>query len=173
MKRYLIPTIIILVLASGLFIGCNNDYEQRLAMLEQQVRELSTENRLQPRVLEKKDVEAPNLYQLPLQLKVGDRVEGEISITPTDGRLYGKVKDPHGNILLETPRYDPGIFAGRSGEGGGEAWLVVPRFVVPPWRFAFIAATDGEYKLEITCRPRGSGHPQPVAYLKIVQYTGN
>jgi len=151
---------------SVLLSGCNTDSQQRIAKLEQQVQELSNENRLQPRVIEKKDVEARNPYQLPLQLKVGDRVEGEVSFTPSDGRLYGEVYDPYGNVLFQTPRIDLG--AGRQ---------IVQRFVSSPWRFAFIAATDGEYKLEITCRPsrvvKEQGNPQPVAHLRIVHYTGN
>ena len=118
-------------------------------------------NRLQPRVIEK-DVEAPSDYQLPLQLKVGDRVEGEVCITPPDGCLYGKVKDPYGNILVETPRIDIVVVFPT---GGGTMNKIERRVVDSPWRFAFIAATDGEYTLEVTYRYS--------AHLKIVHYTGN
>jgi len=174
MKRYLIPILIPLVLVSVLLLGCNgisssepkaSDYQQRIAELEQQVaaltkqgQELSNENRLEPKVIEK-DVEAPSDYQLPLQLKVGDRVEGEVSITPGEGAyiLFGKVKDPYGNILVETPRIDIVYIGGME--------RVERRVVDSPWRFAFIAATDGEYKLGVTYRYS--------AHLKIIHYTGN
>jgi len=172
MKRYLIPILIILVLALGVFIGCNNDYEQRLARLEQQAEELSNEKKLEPKVIEK-DIEIPNsaslvYYWLPFNLKAGDRVEGEVSITfydprQSENRMYGKVKDPYENILVETSHIN--VKAGQ----------VVDDFPrVNPWRFAFIASTNGEYELGVSV-PTGVVNPpaNPVAHVKIVQYTSN
>ena len=183
MKRYLIPILIPLVLVSVLLSGCNgvsssepkaSDYQQRIAELEQQVaaltkqvQELSNENRLQPRVIEK-DIEIPNsarlvYYWLPFYLKAGDRVEGEVSITfyntvVSGNRMYSKVEDPYGNILVETSHV---------AVAGGGAVDDFPR--VNPWRLTFIAATDGEYKLGVSF-PTGllNAPAASVAHLKIV-----
>lgn len=179
MKRYLTSLLVIPVLVSVLLSGCGTDSQQRIAKLEQQVaaltkqaQELSNENRLEPNVIEK-DIEIPNsamnYYWLPFYLTAGDRVEGEVSITVyntllSGNRLSGKVEDPYGNILVETSHL--------GFKANGQAVNDFPR--VNPWRFAFIASTDGEYKLGVSF-PTGVVNPPAasVAHLKIVHYTGN
>ena len=172
MKRYLIPILIITVLVSVFLLGCNgvssaepkaSDYEQRLAKLEQQMQELSVENALPPKVIEKDwDSGASKYsdYSLPFNLKVGDRVEGEVSITPNQSApvVVGEVRDPYGNRIVETWTV---------GSRGGFA----PNHGFP-WRFAFIAPTDGEYKIRVYVIG-GISTGKPVAHLKIVVYTND
>ncbi len=96
---------------------------------------------------------------LPFYLKVGDRVEGEVSID--EGVFYGdryidrrafigsvgsRVKDPYGNIVV---RAEHGF----------------------PWKFAFIAYTYGEYELEVYFTAQVQ-QIQPSAHLKITRYEG-
>ncbi len=142
MKRYLIVVLVISVLVSVFLVGCSgvspsepkaSDYEQRLAKLEQQMQELTAENRLQPRTIEKDIETTTSEYSLPFDLKVGDRVEGEVSFTSSPFIAIGDVKDPYGNQVVVTlnwvnHNYAPSLF---------------------PWRFAFIAATDGAYKVRM------------------------
>jgi len=181
MKRYLISILIIPVLVSVLLLGCNgisssepkaSDYQQRIAELERQVaaltkqvRELSTNNPSQPRVIEK-DVKVPyevraskeeiEESRLPFQLKAGDRVEGEVSLINYTATIVSEVRDPYGNQVVQTRYITTRGSVGLSGF---------------PWRFAFIASTDGEYELRVfytvptsTMDLKG----QPVAHLKIV-----
>lgn len=162
MKWYLILILITLVLTSGVIISCNNDYEQRIANLEQQVavltkqvQELSTEDRLEPRVIEK-DVEFnENGYRLQFNLEAGDRVEGEVSIIVCYQAVFSEVKDPYGNIIVESRRI---------------LWRVYPPTYKGlqkyPWSFAFIAATEGEYELRVY----SSTTKAQLAHVKIVHY---
>jgi len=155
MKRYLMPIVTILVLISGLTGGCSQESEQ--------VQEPSSKDTLTPKVIEK-DVEIVYDWRerevLPFYLKVGDRVEGEVSIV-NEGVFYGDrfieqrafigfvaslVEDPYGNIIVEARHHFP-------------------------WRFAFIAYTDGEYELGVYFTAQVQDI-QPSAHLKIICYEG-
>ncbi len=179
MKRYVIPIVIVFVLTVGVVVGCDglpssepeaSNYEQRIAELEKQVQELSNKNGLQPRIIEK-DIEYPNGYLLPFYLKVGDRVEGEVSFTyrpetPSSG-VEAEVKDPYENIVVDTRQL---LF-----QGGRVRDKFQGIVLGQPWRFSFIASTDGEYKLGVYFKTTSLSFEdlKPVVHMKIVHYTGN
>ncbi len=178
MKRYLIPIIVVvLVLVSILLLGCNgtspsepkaSDYQQRITELERQVAALtkqtpwqSTNSQSKPRVIEgDSDITIANKWEGRLQfhLMAGDRVEGEVSLSSyvNINDIVGEVKDPFGNQVVQTRQMDD----------RGIVW-----FAGFPWRFAFIASTDGEYELRISNRSPSSH--QPTAHMRIVCYTDN
>lgn len=158
MKQYLIPIVTILVLILGMIGGCSQKPEQ--------VHEPSSKDTLTPRVIEK-DVEIKYDWRgrgvLPFYLKVGDRVEGEVSIYPIDngGRfelfVVAEVIDPYGNMPAQT------WHSTQSGGIGSKSF---------PWRFAFIAYTDGEYELSVYFKDQVQGLT-PSAHLKITIYEGD
>jgi hypothetical protein len=156
MKQYLIAISIVLVLILGMIGGCSQKPEQ--------VHEPSSKDALTPRVIEK-DVEIKHYWRerevLPFYLKVGDRVDGEVSIID-EGVFYNDrfieqkafvhsvgslVKDPYGNNVVEARHSFP-------------------------WRFAFIAYTDGEYELSVYFTT-GVEYITPSAHLKITIYEGD
>jgi len=167
MKRYLIPILLaIFVLASGLWVGCDTDNQQRIAELEQQVaalaeqvQELSSKDALPPKVIEK-ELEPGTLFSpidwLPFHLKVGDRVEGEVSVSHGESVVAGQVRDPYGNVVIQTRHIGlDGVIRKRGF----------------PWRFAFIAYIDGEYELGVFRTATLGGQSQPSAHLKITIYS--
>ena len=94
---------------------------------------------------------------LSFYLKVGDRVEGEVSLNKDalEPRVFeamgrfvcGIVNDPYGNTIVQRD------------------------YMTKPWRFAFIAYTDGDYDLGVYF----SGQVQdltPSAHIKITIYEG-
>ncbi len=150
MKRYLIPIVTILVLISGLMGGCSQESEQ--------VQEPSSQDTLTPKVIEK-DVEIKysvrEIDPLRFYLKVGDRVEGEVTLNQEamEPRVFeamgrsviGIVKDPYGNTIVERD------------------------YMTKPWRFAFISYTNGEYELRVMFSGQVQGL-SPSAHLKITCY---
>jgi len=168
MKRYLVSILLsILVLASGLGVGCSGvaseptstDTQQRIAELEQQVaalaeqvQELSAEDALPSKVIEK-DVKEVSTYllvggnpelkdrqTLRFQLVAGDRVEGEVSISHINGtnQALSWVRDPYENKILQS--------ASRLRSIEANQFKSAQKY---PWRFAFTADTNGEYILEV------------------------
>ena len=91
-------------------------------------------------------------------MKVGDRVEGEVSLNKDalEPRVFeamgrfviGIVKDPYGNTIVERD------------------------YMTKPWRFAFIAYTNGEYELGVVFSGQVQGL-SPSAHLKISCYEGD
>jgi len=151
MKQYLIPISIVLVLILGVIGGCSQKPEQ--------VHELSTKDVLTPKVIEKDVIikyQPKEVEWLRFNLKVGDRVEGEVSLNKdalepmvfeATGRfVIGIVTDPYGNTIVERDA------------------------MTKPWRFAFIAYTNGEYGLRV----KFSGQVQSLvsAHVKITCYEG-
>ncbi len=68
---------------------------------------------------------------ITFSLVPGSRVEGEVSTTHPDS-TFCRILDPYGNRILET-RYNNSQISTQD----------------YPWRFAFIAATSGEYTLQV------------------------
>lgn len=160
MKRYSILILAFLVLGSGVMAGCSQKPEQ--------VQELSSGGALTPKVIEK-DVEVNagifEVEYLPFYLKVGDRVEGEVSVSHTKGMfggsavMVGQVRDPYSNVVVQSSH-----LTFRS-----EYWEKLGF----PWRFAFIAYTDGEYRLSVFHYPNvfeAARQNPPSAHLKITVY---
>ena len=170
MKRYLMP-ILVAILAIGIIfeVSCDSsqqriaELEQQVAALTQQVKGLTAEDASPTWVLED-DVEAEVIYGnknpdwLPFDLKVGDRVEGEVSVSNGEPIVVGEVRDPYGNVVAQTSHI---TFQGEYWENSGF-----------PWRFAFIAYTEGKYQLRVFPFFTLQGG-QPSAHLKITCYGGH
>ena len=171
MKRYLIPISIVLVLILGVIGGCSHKPEQVHEPTPEQVYEPSSKDALTPKVIEK-DVEIKFRHterdRLSFYLKVGDRVEGEVSLNKDalEPRVFkamghfviSEVRDPYGNVVVQTRCLNS---YGEHFDNSGF-----------PWGFAFIASTDGEYELRVFF----SGQVQsltPSAHLKITCYEGD
>lgn len=164
MKRYLI-SILVAILAIGIIFqaSCTGSQQQiaelehKVATLAEQVQELSTKDALTPKVIEKDvEVNSRGIEYLPFYLKVGDRVEGEVSVSHGESIVVGQVRDPYGNVVVQTSHI---TFRGEYWENSGF-----------PWRFAFIAYTDGEYRLRVFRYVTLGGQSQPSAHLKITCY---
>lgn len=112
MKRYLMP-ILVAILAIGIIfeVSCDSS-QQRIAELEQQVAALTqqvrrTEAASASWVIEddmpvETVVGWKNPYRLSFDLKVGDRVEGEVTVDGQESIVIGQVKDPYENIVVQT-----------------------------------------------------------------------
>ena len=152
MKRYFTPIVTILVLLSGLLLGCGSEPASNKSPTHK--------NTLTPKVIEK-DVEIVYDWRerevLPFYLKVGDRVEGVVSLNEgTYHFIIGEVRDPYGNVVVQTSGVNLHGYFENSGF---------------PWRFAFIAYTDGEYELRVLYRHQVQRGPS--AHLKITIYEGD
>lgn len=105
---------------------------------------------------------------LRFQVEAGNRVEGEVILTKYHFSepgvpisigvepVFARVRDPYGNIILETSY-------SKTPEGFYRAHQKYP------WQFAFFAPTGGEYSLQVamfTYTP-GSGYE---AHLKVTVY---
>ena len=86
---------------------------------------------------------------LRFEVEAGHRVEGIVTVwklddakTPVQGGafLFGFVVDPHGNIVSETAKKPLGK------PGQLYPWTSQQAY---PWKFSFIAATSGEYRLRV------------------------
>lgn len=117
--------------------------------------------------------QARDTNTLKFQLATGNRVEGEVALTqviphsdgpntldPVEGEKYlfafAFVKDPYGNKIVQTAK---------------QASNVTLSDQVFPWRFAFTAATAGEFALEVNTGAiilQGSGLS---AHLKVTIYS--
>ena len=74
-------------------------------------------------------------------------VEGEVTVSKTDASIYADVKDPYGNIILQSARK---TFASTSrGQFGGTPILGKSSEQRYPWQFAFVAAATGNYTLTV------------------------
>lgn len=153
------------ILTAGMVFGtsCSSD-EQRISELEQQVELLaqqlqSTEN-MSPTWVHEDDfpVESiigwENPYKLTFNLKVGDRIEGEVTIDGKESIVVGQVKDPYGNIISKTNWINP---------YGGFHYIENSGF---PWRFAFIAQTEGQFEVRVFTYSGSAGQ----SHLKIMCY---
>jgi len=165
MKRCLLA-ILVAILAVGIILGvsCSNS-QQRITELERQVESLTQQIRPSEAaslswVLED-DVKVEVIYGnknpnwLPFDLNVGDRVEGEVSVSHGERIVVGEVRDPYENIVVQTSHITP---QGEFWENSGF-----------PWRFAFIASTEGNYQLRVFSFSTLHGG-QPSAHLKITCY---
>lgn len=161
MKQYLI-LIAVLVVSMVFVVSCSREgsqpistnTQQRIAELERQVASLTEQTEVgknEPRTLVlEKDVPVKtvigrkNENWLSFSLRIGDRVEGEVSILVPEGspstytwKVVGQVKDPYGNVVVKTNDVI---------DSGGLKLVSNRGF---PWRFAFIADTEGEYKVHV------------------------
>ncbi|MFC1984720.1 hypothetical protein ACFLU0_01755 [Chloroflexota bacterium] len=82
---------------------------------------------------------------LIIPLKVGERVEIEVTKGET-GRLFSSVTDPYGNKIAESA-WELQVSQAISLKTGGLTHIK-RNLQEYPWRFAFIAATGGNYILE-------------------------
>ncbi len=89
-----------------------------------------------------------NPYRLPFDLKVGDRVEGEVTVDGQESIVVGQVKDPYRNIVVQTDWVHP---------YGGFQYIENRGF---PWRFAFIAYTEGQYEVRMFTYSGSAGQAQ-------------
>jgi hypothetical protein len=112
---------------------------------------------------------------LRFDLIAGNRVDGEVTIceanedgttTPIQGRVmvFAFVIDPNGNIVLQTSA--PGTIPPEL--SGMHTTQTYPTQTYP-WRFSFIAATTGEFSLEVNTG-RWETSPIYVAHLKVTIY---
>ena len=112
---------------------------------------------------------------LRFELEAGNRVEGEVttwqynedgSTTPAQGRVkvFAFVRDPNKNIVLENSA--PG--ATLPDLSGIHTTQTYPAQAYP-WRFSFIAATTGEFSLEVNTG-RWETFPTYGAHLKVTVY---
>jgi len=84
---------------------------------------------------------------LTIPLKAGERVEVEVapSVTPNTSLVLSTLIDPFGNIIAKSASRTITEPHGSTVKTGQV--LSTQKY---PWRFAFIAATDGDYILEVT-----------------------
>ena len=90
--------------------------------------------------------------QRSFQLKIGDRVEGEVNASEDSAKV--RVLDPYSNILTETSIRTQSI----------QGYAMSYSTQEYPWQFAFYAATDGEYIIQI------SSQPDVIINIKITVY---
>lgn len=114
---------------------------------------------------------------LKFQVEAGNRVEGEVAVstyylkipTVTEGYQYGLkrglVTDPYENIIIQS-------FVMERNEKGQIVFLRSAGY--DSWRFAFIAATTGEYKVEAFIRCSNydliTDPPPIVSTIKVTVY---
>lgn len=167
MKQHLI-LIAILVVGMVFVVSCSRDGSQPTSTnTQQQVAEPESGNKEPQTWVFEKDVPVETIIGkknenwLPFSLEIGDRVEGEVSIEVPEGapstytwKVVGQVKDPYGNIVVKT---DDVI------DSGGLKLVSNTGF---PWRFAFIAYTEGEYKVHVFTYSSGG----QTAHLKVTCY---
>ena len=169
MKRYLIPIpVAILVLTSGVLVGCAQKPESPAsAETPEQAKPTSESPSPQEEVaiwvLEDdvvvKVIGGTPRPTLPFDLKVGDRVEGEVSVSHGERVVVAQVRDPYGNMVVKNSYIDA-------------MGIVIYRGF--PWRFAFTASTNGEYMLEIWARGVAwKTEGEPLAHLKITCYSSH
>ena len=165
MKRCLLA-ILVAILAIGIIFGasCSNS-QQRITELERQVESLTQQIRpseaasvswvLEDDMPVETVVGWKNPYRLPFDLKVGDRVEGEVTVDGQESIVIGQVKDPYENIVVQTDWVHP--------VGGKFNYIENRGF---PWRFAFVAYTEGQYEIRMFTYWGSAGQ----AHLKITCY---
>lgn len=100
------------------------------------------------------------------QVEGGNRVEGEVSVwryneggttapeISQPNSVYCQVRDPFGNIILKSSRYE-------TTQGA------IVSYQEYPWQFAFFTATSGEYSLQVLS---GTTHTIYGAHLKVTVY---
>lgn len=178
MKRYVsLFLLVMLVLASALPTGCVQEAQPTPTP--------TPEPTPLPKVFEK-DVEyivstwwfgqIPEIrerHTLRFDLVAGNRVEGEVTILRIEdgtiiegtGPFFALVRDPYWNIILQTAP-DQVVPPELSG-------MHTTQYIhtqVYPWRFSFIAATSGEFSLEVNTGQweiQGAGYD---AHLKVTVY---
>lgn len=166
MKRYLVLILVaIFVLASGVLMGCGQRPESPVSPTTPEQTgptPESPQDEVPIWVLED-DVVVGTIGQprakIPFDLKVGDRVEGEVSVNHSESLVIAQVRDPYGNTVVETSYV---VWS------GGLKYISNRGF---PWRFAFTASANGEYMLHIWAMgvvAETTG--QPSAHLKITCY---
>jgi len=168
MKRYFILILVaILVLTSGVLVGCGQKPESPASpttpeQTEPTPESPSPQDEVPIWVLED-DVAVRTIgsppVKLPFDLKVGDRVEGKVSVNHSESQVIAQVRDPYGNTVVETSYV---VWS------GGLRYVRNRGF---PWRFAFTASANGEYMLQIWATGVVAGTTgQPSAHLKITCY---
>jgi len=182
MKPYLTPILIILVLASGLLVGCDQGANPKPfpspESAGEEILENTPENQelLAPKVFEKHieavspasywlvregkveviDLREPQTLRFPVA--IGNRMEGEVTFS-RDSILsvFSQVRDPYKNIVAQSAR---------SQRSDGTTYSAQKY----PWRFAFIAAATGEYSLQVDSgNSQLMGEPLAV-HLKVTVY---
>lgn len=154
-----------MLLSTILETGCADNDSKRIEELERQVEALTKQLEQQqsdkalPFQVFEKDVEAvhqvvnpnPNIKEeqaLTFRLLVGDRVEGNVTIT--GGRsdtLIAAVIDPYNNRLFQSATKEEHIHVHEQG-------TMITRHLLAnvqeyPWKFGFIAASTGDYTLAV------------------------
>jgi hypothetical protein len=101
-----------------------------------------------PKVFEK-TTNVTGLYPdqtLEFYAATGSMVEGEVIAAKTDVQIWAELRDPYGNIIVQSARK---TFATTSrGQWGGVPILGQYSEQRSPWQFAFVAAATGNYTLE-------------------------
>lgn len=105
-----------------------------------------------PKVFEKTITEkAKNIAEIQEQIlefyaTSGSIVEGEVAVSKTDAVIYAEVRDPYENVIVRSARKpDLIINPWQDYRATGILEFSSQKY---PWRFAFIAATTGNYILE-------------------------
>ena len=78
-------------------------------------------------------------------LSVGERVEGEVTTSTND--IISSVYDPYGNLLVGSARRDETFTINQpTGKVIGHRIVSTQQY---PWKFAFLAATEGKYSIQV------------------------
>lgn len=168
MKNILLLILAVSMLIFEFLLGCNtasnakeSEYQAKIDELEKQIEALEkqiTETRSQTQTLNKDVAEVLVLGSSPevkekqtlnFSLAAGDIAEGEVSTTYGSGKFISSVKDPFGNIIMQSKTYTQSFTGTSLGIG---TYQITRQYSsqVYPWRFSFIASTKGEYTLEVT-----------------------
>jgi len=166
MNRVLLTAVIILSLSLAGAIGCITA-EPSSSPSQQSVQQPLPEP---PKVFEKdisqvistgfyRDLpEAREKQTLRFQLVTGNRVEGEVTSNNGDKILFALVRDPFGNIISQSAKY----------YSQGLGYSVSSQKY--PWQFAFIAATTGEYTVEVNTGASVVMDKAIDAHIKVTAY---
>lgn len=164
--------------------GCNSSLEsstgveQRISDLERQVKELKeqTAQGESKHLNIDKDIpvirttvgnpEWKNTQGLTFKLSAGDRVNGEVIITSGADNLISTIKDPFGNVLMQSATKENTITY-TTLESGKRFDTYLTSIQTYPWRFAFISAVTGDYVLEIYKEITSSGESSAKVRMNI------
>ena len=152
MKK-LFPVLLVAVL---FLIGCSTSptVPQVVQRTTQTISTLTSES---PRIIDHDIKLAGDSRSITLHLSAGERVEGYVDVFNPVRAATSNVKDPYGNVIFETIPIRNII--GSTGEGKTFSQKY-------PWQFAFIAATEGEYIIEVgVVFQQGPANPYPFSSM--------
>jgi outer membrane murein-binding lipoprotein Lpp len=178
-RCYIVIIVAVLFIDSTLLSGCHSTNQAKIDELEKQIATLekqTTEKEKQTQTFEKDiseilstgDSTAKDRQTLIFQVKSGDIIEGDVSVTYGTGKFISTVKDPFGNILLQSKTYSR-QWNSKNLLGSNYTFTMCYSSQVYPWRFSFFASVSGDYSLEVgKDESAGTGIVVSNAHLRIV-----